>query len=224
MTCLVLGLTGPSKAGSEIAADHLVNKHRFLKLSFTQALIGEISLAWDVAPQLFGDPTTSSHPTLSLRMRKCKNQDFVLWFLEDERGARAYTPPEGWLRLLDLPLTPERIVRCWHTWRTDQDSDYYIGQLQDAIDSHSDHSIVVSDVRAAAADQRNAQALFIHRQPVAELWHLDRCGLPQDEIAAGVSSALIDRYLSHLSTLENLCQLVDLHLDHWQTDVAGRWL
>lgn len=224
MISLVLGLTGPCKAGSEIAANHLANRHHFLKLSFTEVIVREVCPAWGVTSHLFTSPDSQSTPSLALRIRRCKNSDFILWFLEHEQGARTCEPHQGWLGLLDQPQKPEWILRSWQNWRMYGNDSYYTDQLQHVIDCHPHHSVVVSDITPAPANHRNSEALFIHRQPAAELWHVDRTGIPASEMALRVPSALIDRYLSNLSTLENLCQLVDLHLGNWQARVDGREL
>lgn len=217
MNRLILGLTGPTRAGKGTVARYLVACHGFVRLAFMDALHIEICDTWHVTMDVITVHHHRASPYAALCLQRCSEPGFIDWYQTSARWQEELALYHNRASVLDLPRTPRWIVERWSEWRRSESATYLIERLQNEIDVREQQHIVISSVQRLSGQDFAAEAQFIHRQPGAELWQITRPGLPAnvDFHQRPLPSDVVDRYLSNDGSIETLQQLTKIHLDEW---------
>ena len=123
---ILLGLAGTAGSGKDSVADYLVQRYRFIKFSFSDALYREVTAAFDLPDEsLLRDRATKEQETPLLSMTNCSDDEFA----DMVQGMFA---PEDHTSF--TPHSPRWVLQVWGTeYRRVQDPDYWIDRAEEWI-------------------------------------------------------------------------------------------
>lgn len=138
---MIIGLTGFAGAGKDSVADALIEKLKFSRLSFADALYNEASKAFGVDIEWMRDRTNKETPHPVMSLLHCKDFDFIETLCKDAECENS----SEWMR---KPRSPREILQKWGTeYRREQCSSYWVDQAEALINEHENNDVVFTDVR-----------------------------------------------------------------------------
>src|SRR5574344_1962011 len=144
----VVGLVGRKRSGKDTAAEIFESKGWY-RTSFAKALYTEVSEAFGVSVEQLQEHEHKEVPWVPLK--SCKDAEFVelakalarVSILDREDRQGIFTED-----LVDIHLSPRRILQWWGTeYRRKDDTFYWVRRLSEALAAAKPERVIISDIR-----------------------------------------------------------------------------
>jgi hypothetical protein len=123
----IIAFTGKAGVGKDTAADHLVEKHGFVKRGFADPLYEEVAHAFGVTVERLRDRSTKETMVDWLSLRACYEPKFVAMILDSDE------------KELDTWCSPRYVLQKWGTeYRRGMSNAYWIDKMTDFSWSHQE--------------------------------------------------------------------------------------
>jgi hypothetical protein len=207
----VVGLVGRKRSGKDTAAEIFESKGWY-RTSFAKALYTEVSEAFGVSVEQLQEHEHKEVPWVPLE--GCKDAEFVelakalarVSILDREDRQGIFTED-----LVDIRLSPRRILQWWGTeYRRKDDTFYWVRRLSEELAAAKPERVIISDIREiheAAYVKRQDQGILV--KVIRPDPHLDK-GTGTHTSETGVDSINTDYEILNFSKLESFKLTVEL--------------
>lgn len=144
----IIGFIGQKGAGKDTAAQALVERG-WMRLAFADAVYQEVADAFNVPVAFLQNRDTKETPLPELALSRC-NQDVEYGTPLYSETIIAMEQGEGnRVQIMNKPRSPRRVLQTWgdEYRRKNFRDDYWTALVEDAIASHAQTNVIVTDVR-----------------------------------------------------------------------------